>query len=93
MSREKRLARQKRYYENHKEEEKERLRLWYAANKDKIKEKNKAKSAAKKEQKKKELLEKEESFQRGQIVLKIFPDVSVEELEEFLLKLQNPPSK
>lgn len=48
MSREKRLARQKRYYENHKEEEKGRLRLWYAVNKDKIKEKNKAKTTAKK---------------------------------------------
>ena len=87
MNREKRLARQKRYYENHKEEEKERLRLWYAANKEKIKEKNKAKTVAKKEQKNRVLLEQDESFQKGQIVSKVFPDISLDCLEEFLKKL------
>ncbi|AMQ10678.1 hypothetical protein [Brazilian marseillevirus] len=86
MSKEKKLARQRRYYENHKEEERERLRLWYSTNKDAINEKSKARREAKKEERKKTKRDMEiccEVFQR------LFPDIPAHQLEEHLKSLMS----
>lgn len=87
MSRERKLAAQRKYYEKHKEEERERLRLWYEANKETVKEKKRIKSLAKKREKYRLLFEKEDLFRKGEIITKLFPDIPIDQLENHLKSL------
>lgn len=87
MSKEKRLAAQRKYYESHKEEERQRLKEWYEANKDDIKKKRAEKRKADKERKLEEKKEIARSLEINQCVQEFFPDVSPEQLREILQKL------
>lgn len=87
MSKEKRLAAQRKYYESHKEEERQRLKEWYEANKDDIKKKRAEKRKVDKARKLKEKKELEHALEISQCVQEFFPDVSPDELRGILQKL------